>query len=93
VRQGDIHQYGRFRVLVVSADAHNQVRTAWVAPIVHGAVDAPPYRIPLIDPDPLGGFVDLDRLSRVDLDSPPLATMTGATMARVRDAIATVFAD
>ncbi len=92
MRQGDVHPYGRFRVLVVSGDAHNEVRTPWVAPILHGQIDAPPYRIQLIDADPLGGFIDLDRLARADIDSPPLGTITGATMSRVREAIATVFA-
>ncbi len=64
----------------------------WVAPILRGNLDAPPYRVALIDVDPLGGFIDLDRLGRAEPDSAPLGTITGATMARVREAIHTLFA-
>jgi hypothetical protein len=93
VNQGEIYDYGRLRVLVVSTDAHNAVRTPWLAPIRRGDADIPPYRIAFIEPDPLAGFVDLDKLGRGLPEGEPIAIVAGATMARVRDAIQTVFAD
>lgn len=97
VKQGDIHEINirdeRFRVLVVSSDAHNEVRMPWVAPIRRGSVDAPPYLVALHDTDPLGGVIDMDRLARRAPVGAPIGTITGGTMSRVRDAIATVFGD
>jgi len=58
VRQGEVYDFhaggSRFRLLVVSSDAHNAVRQPWIAPIRHGAHDAPPYLVTLHDTDPLG---------------------------------------
>ncbi|MQA27892.1 MAG: hypothetical protein GEU94_21100 [Micromonosporaceae bacterium] len=97
VRQGEIYDCTvaghRYRVLVVSADAHNAVRIPWVVPIRHGHVDAPPYLVILVDADPVGGTADLDRLDRVALIGDPVGMVTGATMQRVGEAVAMVFAD
>ncbi|MGH3662518.1 MAG: type II toxin-antitoxin system PemK/MazF family toxin, partial [Micromonosporaceae bacterium] len=69
MRQGEIYDQKvdgrRYRVLVVSKDAHNEVRAPWVVPVRHGAMDAPPYLVALVDADPLGGTADIDRLDRV----------------------------
>jgi hypothetical protein len=96
VRQGEIYNHAvngsRFRVLVVSSDTHNITRTPWVAPIRHGTADIPPYLVALVDADPFGGAVDLDRLRRADPTGAPLGLITGASMNRVRGAIAAVFA-
>jgi hypothetical protein len=96
VRQGEIYDHlvnnARFRVLVVSSDIHNVTRVPWIAPIRHGADDIPPYPVALVDADPLGGAVDLDRLRRATPTGEPLGLFTGATMTRVREAIMTVFA-
>jgi mRNA interferase MazF len=96
VNQGEIYDYtinnARFRILVVSSDAHNMIRTPWVAPIRHGRSDIPPYLVALLDTDPLGGAVDLDRLRRGLPSGDPVGLVTGATMSRVREAVATVFA-
>jgi hypothetical protein len=96
VRQGEIYDHvvngSRFRVLVLSSDTHNVTRVPWVAPIRHGAADIPPYLMALVDADPLGGAVDLDRMRRARPTGEPLGLVTGATMNRVRNAITTVFA-
>jgi mRNA interferase MazF len=96
VSQGEIYDYAvnnaHFRVLVVSSDAHNMIRTPWVAPIRHGRTDIPPYLVALVDADPVGGAVDLDRLRRGLPNGDPVGLVTGATMSRVRAAVATVFA-
>ncbi len=96
MNQGEIYHHdisgSRFRVLVVSADSHNASRAPWVAPIRHGRADIPPYLLALHDSDPLGGAVDLDRLRRATPNGDMLGLITGATMSRVREAIAAVFA-
>jgi hypothetical protein len=96
VNQGEIYEHAvndaRYRVLVVSADMHNITRTPWIAPIRHGRADIPPYLVALNDADPLGGAVDLDRLRRASPNGELLGLVTGATMNRVRESIAAVFA-
>jgi len=96
VRQGEIYNHAigdrRYRVLVVSTDAHNEVRTPWVIPVRHGTMDAPPYLVALVDADPLGGSADIDRLARIAPTGPPIGMITGATMQRIREAIYTLFA-
>jgi mRNA interferase MazF len=79
-------------VAETKGDAHNEVRTPWAVPIRHGTLDAPPYLVALADPDPLGGSVDVDRLSRVAPTGQPIGIVSGATMQRVREAIYTLFA-
>jgi len=76
---------------VVSGDAHNKTHTPWVVPIRHGSLDAPPYRIALVDADPLGGSVDIERLTRTWPCGEPVGIVTGATMQRVREAIQALF--
>ena len=97
VRQGEIYDCTiadrRYRVLVVSGDAHNAVRLPWVVPIRHGKLDAPPYLVALVDADPVGGTADVERLDRMPLSGELLGMVTGATMQRIRQALAMVFAD
>jgi hypothetical protein len=96
VRQGEVYDHtiggARFRVLVASSDTHNATRVPWVAPIRHGRVDIPPYLVALVDADPLGGAVDLDRLRRATPTGEPVGLLTGATTQRVREAIYALFA-
>jgi mRNA interferase MazF len=97
VSQGEVYDHvidgSRYRILVVSSDAHNDTgKTPWVVPIRHGGIDAPPYLVALADTDPLGGTVDVDRLTRVDPNGSPVGILTGATVERVRHAISTLFA-
>ncbi len=96
VSQGEIYEHevagSRYRVLVVSGDAHNISRAPWVAPIRHGRADIPPYLVALHDTDPLGGAVDLDRLRRATPNGDLIGLVTGATMNRVRESVTAVFA-
>lgn len=96
MRQGEVYDYtvpgGRYRVLVVSSDAHNEIRTPWIVPIRRRALDAPPYLVALVDSDPLGGSADVERLDRAQVSGQPVGMVTGATMHRVREAIYSLFA-
>jgi mRNA-degrading endonuclease toxin of MazEF toxin-antitoxin module len=96
VRQGEIYDYdvagARYRVLIVSADAHNEVRTPWVVPLRRGKLSAPPYLVPLVDADPVGGTADIDRLDRAPVSGESVGIISGATMERIREAIHTLFA-
>jgi len=96
VEQGEVYDLEvrgvHYRVIVVSSNVHNRVMVPWVVPVRHGVLDAPPYAVPLHDTDPLGGTADVNRLERAEPTGRPLGMITGGTMARIRDAIATVFA-
>ena len=97
VNQGEIYNHlvagARYRVVVVSSDAHNATgRPAWIAPVRHGGIDAPPYLVVLADTDPLGGAVDIDRMIRAVPAGEAIGLLTGATVERVRQAINTLFA-
>lgn len=97
MRQGAIHEHtigaSRYRVAVVSSDAHNDTgKTPWIVPIRHGAVDAPPYLVALADPDPLSGVLDIDRMIRALPNGNEIGTLTGATTTRLRNAIYTLYA-
>ena len=96
VEQGEVYDLeedtAHYRVIVVSSNVHNAVMTPWVVPIRHGHRDAWPYAVPLVDPDPLGGTADMNRLERAQPAGQPLGIVTGATMQRLREAIAAVFA-
>ena len=98
VNQGEIYDHtlagSRYRIAVVSSDAHNATgRPAWIAPIRHGGIDAPPYLVAMADTDPLGGAIDIDRMIRDTPTGKPIGLLTGATMHRIRQAIHTLFAD
>jgi hypothetical protein len=96
VEQGEVHDLEvggtHYRVIVVSTNVHNAVMVPWVVPVRHGVLDAPPYAVPLVDPDPLGGTADINRLARAQPTGTQLGIITGATMNRIREAIATIFA-
>lgn len=96
VRQGEFYDHlvrgHRYRVLVVSSDAHNAVATPWVVPLRRRAVDAPPYLIALADTDPLGGTADVGRLDQVHIEGEPIGLISGVTMERIRSAIHDIFA-
>lgn len=96
VRQGEFYDHTlrghRYRVLVVSSDAHNAVAIPWVVPVRHGAVDAPPYLVALSEADPLSGTADIGRLTQLGVSGEAIGLVTGATMNRVRNAINDIFA-
>jgi mRNA-degrading endonuclease toxin of MazEF toxin-antitoxin module len=97
VRQGGIYEHAvgtsRYRMVVVSSDAHNATgKTPWLVPVRHGAIDAPPYLVALADTDPLGGTLDIDHMTRALPNGDEIGILTGATMTRLREAIYTLFA-
>jgi mRNA-degrading endonuclease toxin of MazEF toxin-antitoxin module len=97
VNQGEVYDHvvagSRYRVAVVSSDAHNATgKPAWIAPVRHGRIDAPPYLVALADTDPLGGALDIDRMIRATPAGESIGLLTGATVDRVRQAIYTLFA-
>lgn len=96
VRQGEFYDHEvrghRYRVLVVSSDAHNAVAMPWVVPVRHGSVDAPPYLVAMSEADPLSGTADIGRLTQVSVTGEPIGLVAGATMHRVRNAINDIFA-
>jgi hypothetical protein len=61
-----------------------------MVPIRHSTVDAPPYLVAFADPDPLSGVLDVDRMTRVLPNGDEIGILTGATMARLREAIDTL---
>lgn len=96
VRQGEFYDVElrghRYRVLVVSSDAHNAVGMPWVVPVRHRAVDAPPYLVALSEADPLSGTADIGRLTQIRVSGDPIGLVAGATMDRIRNAINDIFA-
>ena len=97
IAQGEVFEVqigkARHRVVVVSNDVHNTVFVPWVVPIRHGRREAWPYAVPLVDADPFGGTADVSRLlTRLRVTGQPLGMITGATMQRLREAIAAVIA-
>ncbi len=84
----------RYRVVVVSSDAYNVAEPAvLVAPLRRRAADVPPYLIAMADQDPVGGTVDVGLLAHVEQPAlgEVVGILTGATMARVRDALHVLF--
>jgi hypothetical protein len=95
VRQGEFYDHEarghRYRVLVVSSDAHNAVAMPWVVPLRRRAMDAPPYLVAMSEADPLSGTADIGRLTQVSVSGEPIGLVAGATMDRVRSAINDIF--
>jgi mRNA interferase MazF len=103
VKQGEVWTIGagndlRYRVVVLSAEAHNDRPRAapFCAPVVRqrGATeDLPPFAVGLAETDPISGVVVLTRMRRL----PPVAgaerlgMLTGATMARIAAALRDLF--
>jgi len=98
VQRGEVWEYDhpdrpeRVRVVVLSTDAYNEDERSrpLVAEIVRriAGVSAP-FLVPLADPDPVGGVVDLTSLrtvSRHGLVS-VVGMLTGGTLARIADAL------
>jgi mRNA interferase MazF len=102
VKRGEIWTIGdrgslRYRVVVLSAEAHNGRPSAapFCAPIVRqrGTSDLPPFVVPLAETDPLSGVVVVNRMRRLRASSGAerLGMVTGASMARLRDALRDLF--
>ena len=102
MRRGEIWTVGdrsdlRYRVLVLSADAHNDRPNAApiCAPIVRlrGSTDLPPFAVPLAEQDPMTGVVVLNRMRRLpaSVGAERIGMVTGASMARLNDALRHLF--
>lgn len=96
MKRGEIWEYlppngGPTRVVVLSADAHNDNPAHWpvCALVVRRPAVAHPYRAPLADVDPLGGAVDVATIGPLNPARMrgPAGMLTGATVARVGEAL------
>jgi mRNA interferase MazF len=102
VNRGEIWTIGdrsdlRYRVLVLSGDAHNDRRNAapFCAPIVRqrGSTDLPPFAVPLTEQDPVTGVVVVNRMRRLpaSVGAERIGMVTGASMARLGAALRDLF--
>lgn len=102
MKRGEIWTVGnrsdlRYRVLVLSADAHNDRPNAApiCAPIVRlrGSTDLPPFAIPLAEQDPMTGVVVLNRMRRLpaSVGAERIGMVTGASLARLSEALRQFF--
>jgi mRNA interferase MazF len=102
VKRGEIWTVGdrsdlRYRVLVLSADAHNDRSSAapYCAPIVRlrGSSDLPPFAVPLAEQDPMTGVVVVNRMRRLpaSVGAERIGMVTGSSMARLNEALRELF--
>ncbi len=102
VNRGEIWTIGdrsdlRYRVLVLSGDTHNDRPNAapFCAPIVRqrGSTDLPPFAVPLTEQDPMTGVVVVSRMRRLptSVGAERIGMVTGASMARLGDALRDLF--
>ena len=102
MKRGEIWTIGsrtdlRYRVLVLSADSYNERGNAapFCAPIVRqrGAVELPPYAVPLTEQDPITGIVVVNRMRRLpaSVGAERIGMVTGASMDRLAKAIRDLF--
>ena len=102
MRRGEIWTIGsrtdlRYRVLVLSADHFNERKNAapYCAPIVRqrGATELPPYAVALTEQDPITGVVVVNRMRRLPASTGAerIGMVTGASMARLADAVRNLF--
>jgi mRNA interferase MazF len=86
----------RYRVVVLSGGTHNDRPSAspFCAPIVRQrGTDLPPFVVPLAETDPLAGVVVVNRMRRLPatVASERVGMATGATMARLSEAVRDLF--
>ncbi|WP_051366618.1 type II toxin-antitoxin system PemK/MazF family toxin [Hamadaea tsunoensis] len=77
------------RIVVLSNDVHNSVSWPVCAYLTRRATPLVPTMVPLADPDPVGGAVDLTTLGTINPDrlSGPVGMLTGASLARIAEAM------
>jgi mRNA interferase MazF len=85
----------RWRVAVLSADAYAASGEVYCAPIVRrpAGEQLPPYAVPLGEPDPVSGMVLVGLVERIPVGSGAerVGMVTGATMARIAEALRDLF--
>ena len=103
LKQGEVWTIGqradlRYRVVVLSSEAHNDRPAAapFCAPVVRqrgDPGDLPPFAIALAETDPISGIIVLSRMRRLPptVGAERLGLLTGATMARLAIALRTLF--
>jgi mRNA interferase MazF len=100
MRRGEIWTIGsptdlRYRVLVLSADSYNDRGSTYCAPIVRqrGTTELPPFAVPLTEQDPITGVVVVNRIRRLpaDVGAERIGMVTGASMARLTEAVRALF--
>ena len=102
MRRGEIWTIGsrtdlRYRFLVLSGDSYNDRKNAapFCAPIVRqrGATELPPYAVALTEQDPITGVVVVNRMRRLpaSIGAERIGMVTGASMARLAEAIRSLF--
>lgn len=98
MRYGEVYQVHRERFAVLSADVHNDRPGAWplCAPIVraHTGEPAEPFGVDLGQADAVTGRLLVDQLAPFMPPAavpPPDATLAGATLARVKEALRDLF--
>jgi len=95
VRRGEVWDYkpshgSSLRLVVLSNDEHNAIGS-WPVCAYLGrrrAIEVP-HVVPLAEPDPLSGAVDLTTLGTINPArlSGPVGMLTGSTMSRLNDAV------
>jgi mRNA interferase MazF len=103
MRRGEIWTIGnrtdlRYRVLVLSGDSYNERKSAapYCAPIVRqrgATTELPPYAVALTEQDPITGVVVVNRMRRLPAETGAerIGMVTGASMARLTDAMRELF--
>jgi mRNA interferase MazF len=102
MKRGEIWTIGhrtdlRYRVLVLSGDGYNERSNAapFCAPIVRqrGTVELPPFAVALTEQDPITGVVVVNRMRRLpaSIGAERIGMVTGASMARLTDAMRDLF--
>ena len=102
MKRGEIWTIGsrtdlRYRVLVLSSDNYNDRAnpSPFCAPIVRqrGATELPPYAVALTEQDPITGVVVVNRMRRLPASAGAdrVGMVTGASMARLNDALRDLF--
>ena len=103
LKQGEVWTIGqradlRYRVVVLSSEAHNDRPGAapFCAPVVRqrgDPDDLPPFAIALAETDPISGVVVLNRMRRLpaSIGAERLGLLTGASMAKIATALRELF--
>jgi mRNA interferase MazF len=102
VNRGEVWTIGdradlRYRVVVLSGDAHNERPSAapYCAPVVRqrGTTDLPPFAVPLAETDPVAGVVVVNRMRRLPATAGAerIGMVTGASLARLDEALRDLF--
>lgn len=97
MRQGEVYRLRdrdgvQRTILVVTGDGFNVVAAPHTAIVVRRAPLPSPYLVRLAEEDPVAGVVSLARLYPVDADlGDPVGMLTGATWARIREALGLMF--